>query len=154
MIIDVASLDCEGNDFEGEEPAEVLDLGDADEFRPLGTIKYKIRVSCAGDSVVASGVVSAELEVECARCTESFRLEVSDKEFAATREVANKNESIDLTPDIRESIILAFPTTPLCAPDCRGLCPQCGINLNKRECSCVIPNEDGWWSALNNLQLR
>lgn len=154
MIVDVSSLDSEGKEFEGEEPAEVLDLGDADEVKPAGPIKYRIRVSNAGDSIVARGVLKVDLLVECVRCAVSFRLTVSDPEFVAVREVQNKDESIDLTQDIRESIILAFPTTPLCAPDCRGLCPRCGTNLNKRKCRCVVSKEDGRWSALNDLQLR
>ena len=151
MIVDIAKLDAEGKGFAGEEPSEVFDLADAKDVRPAGPIRYNIRVSPAGNSIVAQGVLKADLAFECVRCAEFFQLTVCDPEFMVVREISNKDESIDLTQDIRESMILAFPTNPLCAPNCRGLCPRCGTNLNKRSCRCVNSATDERWSVLNNL---
>lgn len=44
---------------------------------------------------------------------------------------------IDLSPRVRDAIILAVPAYPLCSPDCKGLCPVCGANLNKTTCEHV-----------------
>lgn len=47
-----------------------------------------------------------------------------------------QGSQIDLSIGIREAIVLSLPITPSCRDDCRGLCPVCGINLNKGSCSC------------------
>ncbi len=62
-------------------------------------------------------------------------------------------DSVDLTEDIREAIILAFPGYPVCRPDCKGLCSRCGKNLNRGACGCAPP-EDNRWVALENLSPR
>ena len=151
MIVDLTRLDIDGQEFTGEEPSEVFDLGDNADTKPVGPIRYRVRISLAGDSIVAQGVLKADLSFECARCAGSFKLTVCEPGFMVVRETSNKDESIDLTQDIRESMILAFPTNPLCDPNCKGLCPRCGTNLNKRSCKCVSPEADGRWSVLNNL---
>ena len=49
-----------------------------------------------------------------------------------------RSRTIDLDQDIREEIILDYPIKPLCRPDCKGLCPRCGKNLNEGGCSCGV----------------
>ncbi|MEI6807655.1 MAG: DUF177 domain-containing protein [bacterium] len=153
MIVDMSNLDADGQEFTGEEPQEVLDLADDPDVKPIGPIRYSIRVSDAGVSLVAHGVLKADLTAICARCAESFKLTVCEPSFSVVREILNKDEAIDLTPDIRESIILAFPTNPLCAPDCKGLCSRCGTNLNKRQCGCANSAKDERWSVLKDLKI-
>ncbi len=60
---------------------------------------------------------------------------------------------IDLTPLMYEQIMLALPTRPLCGEECRGLCPQCGINRNTGQCACVAEAGDPRWSVLRNLKI-
>jgi uncharacterized protein len=62
-------------------------------------------------------------------------------------------ESVDLTGDIRESMILAFPHYPVCDSACKGMCPQCGTNLNQKECNCQPPTDDRW-VGLDGLKLK
>jgi len=62
-------------------------------------------------------------------------------------------ESVDLTPDIRESMILAFPHYPVCSRICKGLCARCGTNLNRDACDCAPPN-DNRWVQLDMLEVR
>jgi uncharacterized protein len=50
--------------------------------------------------------------------------------------IEGRSRTIDLGPDIREEIILDYPVKPLCKPDCKGLCPTCGKNLNEGQCNC------------------
>lgn len=154
MIIDTTRLEADGQEFTGEEPPEVLDLGEDPDIKPVGPIRYSIRVSDAGDSLVAHGVLRADLIAVCARCAETFKLTVCEPSFSVVREILNKDEAIDLTPDIRESIILAFPTNPLCAPECRGLCSRCGTNLNKKQCQCANSSKDERWSVLKDLKIK
>lgn len=60
---------------------------------------------------------------------------------------ANQDE-LDAGPALREELLLALPDYPLCRPDCRGLCPQCGIDLNEGDCDCAEPTGDSRWDAL------
>jgi len=154
MIVELATLGEEAQEFKGEEPSEVFDLGSTEDVRSSGPLKYRLSVSLAGDELVARGVVRADFLFLCGRCAEFFVLTVADSRFMAVLECPNKNESVDLTPEMRESIILAFPTSPLCNSDCRGLCPLCGTNLNKSECKCGPSSSGGQWDVLKNLKLE
>ncbi len=58
---------------------------------------------------------------------------------------------IDVTPAVREEVILAVPRYVLCREDCRGLCPRCGQNLNAGPCGCP-PATDPRWQALAALK--
>jgi uncharacterized protein len=64
-----------------------------------------------------------------------------------------RGEQIDLSPLVREQLILALPTRPLCTPGCRGLCPQCGASLNAGDCGCVIVREDLRLAVLRDLKI-
>ena len=59
--------------------------------------------------------------------------------------------TIDLKEDVREAIILAFPLKPLCRPECRGLCPHCGRNLNEEKCECREEKIDPRLAKLKEL---
>ena len=61
-------------------------------------------------------------------------------------------DQIDLARMIRENILLDAPIAPLCRPDCAGLCPTCGIDLNTGACDCVSATIDPRWDALSQLK--
>src|SRR5579864_4174880 len=63
-------------------------------------------------------------------------------------------EILDTRPIVLEQLQLNIPMKPLCRPDCRGLCPRCGADLNERggECSCAEPQTDPRWAALAALK--
>ena len=58
---------------------------------------------------------------------------------------------LDLTPMVREEVLLAIPDSPLCRPDCAGLCPTCGADLNAGPCGCEQPGGDDRWAVLDQL---
>lgn len=58
---------------------------------------------------------------------------------------------IDLDEDVRQYVLLAVPPKLLCADECRGLCPLCGINRNRETCSCNSADIDPRWDALKKL---
>jgi uncharacterized protein len=60
----------------------------------------------------------------------------------------------DLTPQMREDIILEVPQRALCQPSCKGLCPVCGKDRNKAVCGCKVSHEDLRWHALDQLKLK
>jgi uncharacterized protein len=63
-----------------------------------------------------------------------------------------ENDEIDLEQLIRERVHLSLPMKPLCDQDCRGLCPQCGTNLNRGTCDCRRDWEDPRLEALKALK--
>ena len=149
MIVDVPSLPDEGSRFEGEEPAAVLEL-DGDTVREDSALRYALTAYLTGKELIVRGRVSARAEFRCVRCTEHFGLDVEEKDFLSAHQLEDLSECVDLTPELREAILLAFPNYPVCREECRGICPQCGTNLNKKECDCRPP-EDSRWAALDEL---
>ncbi|MBT3296609.1 MAG: DUF177 domain-containing protein [Verrucomicrobia bacterium] len=67
-------------------------------------------------------------------------------------ELRDETESVDLTPDMREATLLAFPAYPVCTSACVGLCPTCGKDLNAGPCECK-PAEESRWGGLDALKL-
>ena len=61
-------------------------------------------------------------------------------------------DTADLTDDIRQNIILNLPMKLLCRESCKGLCTNCGANLNEKQCDCKHTAEDPRWEALKKLQ--
>src|SRR6185369_12071499 len=104
----------------------------------------------------------------CARCLEdyTFPLEREFRVVLTPRAAAGGDaqlsaddmalstydgQEIDVTPLVYEEAILALPTRPLCAEDCRGLCPRCGANLNQGACGCPAAPPDPRLSVLHTL---
>ncbi len=63
-----------------------------------------------------------------------------------------EGHTLDLEPAIAEQIVLTLPTWPVCTDDCKGLCPNCGANLNNENCSCAAQVIDPRWAALGPLK--
>ena len=153
MIIEISQLGDEEAPIVGEEPVSILALDDP-YIRTADPIRYDLTASIAIDSLVTRGSVKADIAFACVRCAEFFTMTVSEPDFLRIIEISHNIQSVDLTDDIRESIILAFPSNPLCTKGCRGVCTQCGTNLNTGECKCVLPSLDRRWSDLRKLNLN
>jgi uncharacterized protein len=151
MVIDIARMAPSGARFEGEDPASILGIAD-DTLRAEQPVGYRLAARLVGLDLIVHGVLRTVVSVKCSRCSVFSPKEVVDDGFEIVREVSETEEYVDLTEDMRESIILAFPSYPVCSSACRGLCVQCGANLNEGHCGCKPP-EDGRWSALEALDL-
>jgi uncharacterized protein len=75
----------------------------------------------------------------------SFEPKQADEETFTGREV-------DLDPVVREQLLLALPTYPVCRDSCKGLCPVCGTNLNDKECGCDRKVPDPRWAGLEKFK--
>jgi DUF177 domain-containing protein len=112
------------------------------------------------EGILASGPLSGEMAFRCARCLkparQAFRLEITELFAPGAGEEDDeypvRDETIDLEPMIRDSVVLAMPFSPLCRPDCLGLCERCGGDRNLGECSCG-PEVDPRWAPLAGLKL-
>lgn len=114
--------------LKAELPVEELDIANLDEIihvqKPLS---YDLEVEYLDKAVLVRGRLQLQLHCDCVRCLRSFeyRLDLADWACHLALEgeetVALINDCVDLTPYIREDIVLAFPQHPLCGPDCKGL---------------------------------
>jgi uncharacterized protein len=106
--------------------------------------------------LLVTGRVRAEVKLVCSRCADVVVEEVEDPAFFYEQEVPNLHETLDLTDEVRETIILAFPNYPVCQESCRGLCPVCGVNLNRAKCGCKPLKEVCWtaFSGLDNIEVK
>jgi uncharacterized protein len=132
-------------------------------------VDAKFRVSVAGTGeVIARGHVHGLLQQECRRCLEpvqrefdqDFTLVFVDAEEAedeadddgATRIIHASDKELDLGSAVREEVFLAIELYVVCSPECRGMCPGCGTNLNKGPCTCEGQELDPRWDALRKLK--
>jgi uncharacterized protein len=77
----------------------------------------------------------------------SFDLEDADEELF-------DGKVINLQPIVREQVLLALPMNAVCKEDCRGLCTQCGQNLNEKECGCDTSFVDPRLAVLKNIKVK
>lgn len=149
LIVDIARLGAV-EQLKGETDPAALDLGSSDGLiEPTGGICYDLRVERLGNELLVRGRVAQALTGICSRCAEKFAFEVVDSSFVVSYPIETV-EYVDLTPEMREAIILALPGYPVCRSTCRGLCPVCGRNLNCGGCTCK-PGAGGQWAALDQL---
>lgn len=160
MIIEIREIPQEGKRFEGEEPVSILDMDSEKHLRLKDPLHYDLTANVISDDLLVKGTLSIDASFRCSRCAEFFPLRVSAPSFECVRDLTEPRsarttgdkqiESVDLTANIREAMLLAFPSYPVCSRDCKGLCPQCGTDLNKDLCNCKPP-ADLRWSALDKL---
>jgi uncharacterized protein len=153
-----------------EPPVEELDDG----VRCLEPVKGDVTFSNTGRHIVARGSFSTAVEIECARCLRLYRAELSlpiEEEMSIAGHLADLPEEeqqeeeeiepyseplfvdhiFDLTEMLRQTILVALPIKPLCFEECKGLCPQCGKNLNDGPCGCPPDTETTPFAALAGL---
>jgi len=149
----------------------VSELDQLDEgFDVVAPFEGTARFLWTNDHIMVRVTGHATVALQCSRCLEPFEQVVSihiEEAFIPTVDMATglpiqRDESdaailidehhiLDLSEIIRQSILLALPLTPVCSPDCKGLCPVCGANLNHETCSCTTETTDPRWSALSIL---
>lgn len=124
-------------------------------------VRIDVLLESIVEGILVSGPVSGTVTYRCARCLTDFtdRFEVEVTELFTRSAQDDEGEEypiaegvIDLEPMVRDAVLLSLPFSPLCRPDCRGLCERCGGNRNLGECTCPPPT-DHRWDALGDLDL-
>jgi len=169
MRIELENLEAGKGDFAHVYQPD--DLNPVDERIRLvapANISGKIRLS--GHDVFVNGHVDTRAQVECDRCLQPVELPVN-ADFALdyitpseyeSSEVVELTEAelsvsvfdgrgIDVDEIVKEQVLLAVPTRMLCREDCKGICPECGVDRNTGECKCLTNDIDPRWAALKNL---
>lgn len=153
MKIWVERIPEEGSQFEGEELPVELGLEPESFFRLGSPLHYALNAQRVSDELVVCGAISADLDLQCSRCAEFFSTTVTDSDFVRAYPVSGEVDFIDITDDFREALLLQVPAYPVCSGECKGLCAQCGANLNESSCRCVKGERPNQWSILDNLNL-
>ena len=150
--IETTQIGEDGFSVSGEEPGELLELVNDPVAREAGPIRYELTVEPAGPELVVRGTVEIPLQLRCSRCAHFFSTTARVSSFLHAYEWAEHPESVDVSADVREDLLLEIPGFPLCHEGCKGLCAQCGHDLNEGRCGCVPPEgAPSPWSALDRL---
>jgi uncharacterized metal-binding protein YceD (DUF177 family) len=128
VLFNLRHLDEKNVHLKGEISAEELDIENLDELIHIPEpLSYDIELQKLEQAVLAQGTLSLMLRCECARCLKPHPHPLKVEHWAChlplegEDKVSVVNDCVDLTPYIREDIVLAFPQHPLCDPECRGL---------------------------------
>lgn len=181
MHIHVEQIGADGLDLQFEEDsqkfpvlAEMIDRGECGILAPIKTSLRAMRIA---DRVEVTGDVRTAVGLPCARClkvvetalishftlTYTTRLEemttTADQDGVELRpeeitRIYFQGDTIDLQDAVQEQVILAFPTRVLCSETCRGLCPQCGADLNEGDCGCSRRLSNSRFASLKNFNPR
>ena len=138
-------------------PREAVGL---DDDRLTGDVSVDLDIESTLHDVVVTGHLHAPWRDECRRCLRPLSgiLEVAvEEQYAEEPGPAGDlfpitGGQIDLAPMVREEILLALPDAPLCRPDCPGLCPLCGADLQEGPCGCDTAARDERWAVLDQLR--
>jgi len=169
MRIELENLEGGKSDFAHVyQPEDLNPVDERIQITEPATVTGKVRLS--GNEIFVNGHVETRAQVECDRCLKPVSLPVSadfaleyisgeEYESSAAAELTEAEmsvsvfdgEAIDVDEIVKEQILLAVPTRMLCREDCKGICPECGTDLNSGQCTCVKDDIDPRWAALKNL---
>lgn len=123
-------------------------------------VRGRLTIEKSGEQVTVRGALEAEARLDCVLCLAPARLDlrVPFEIFAERSGGRRKGEQaelerddymlfhdgrqLDLREEAREALLLEVPIAPKCRPDCRGLCPRCGADLNQGPCGCASRADD------------
>ena len=150
-------LEENGLRLAGELPLAELDLGVQDELIHLNhPLKYKLQVEQLHDSILVTGSLRLPLDCECGRCLKPFKDELALRDWAlhlpleGEDKVTILDDSIDLTPYVREDMLLEFPQHPLCKPGCPGLKKK----NPARKAEDDVSSKPDAWAELDKLKIK
>lgn len=157
LSINLRHLEKKNLELEGELTPQELGIQGLDELIKIpGTLKYALLVQKMESSLLLQGNLTLELDCECSRCLKTFRQKIELNDWAchvplSGEEAAPINsDCVDLTPYLREDIILSFPQHPLCKAECGGL-KSLSTKLEEKS---KHPDGSSPWDALNKLKLN
>lgn len=150
----VARLEKEPIELIGDEPPEWLDIPPAELLDVTSPIHYDLLVRAVNGGILVEGKVRTRITGSCGRCLEPISREIENAEINLFYEMPDEEE-LDISEDIRAEMVVELPMNLLCTEECLGLCPHCGVNLNRGDCNCHSEDDgsDSRWGALDDLKL-
>jgi len=162
MRFSIANLSDGHHDYSLMSDPEAIGL--AENFDT--TVQVHLTLEKAGRQYFLKARINTKARFQCDRCLEELTRELensyrmfyvlSDAESLKHKAeevtvIAPDTTSIDISEDVRQYLLLAVPLKVICRDKCRGLCPQCGENLNHGQCSCSRDVTDPRWDTLKKL---
>lgn len=150
---------------------DVLAHGQVCDYTFAVPARVRVEYYRAGQELFFHGHITGRVAGQCGRCLEEYEF-VLEKDFSvvlvpkrvlpADAQLNEEDldlsfyegEQVDLSPLVQEQILLALPTRPLCRESCKGLCSQCGVDLNTQTCACTPTVEDPRLAVLRNLKVK
>lgn len=136
LVIDASRVDPEGEELEGE--VDCIDI-DEEFVKPFGGVRYRLKAQVFGTELLVRGRLEQDFDLVCSRCGKDFDDTIRVEDFTASFEVAENSPEVDITEEIRESVLLELPNFPLCDENCVGI-----------EQKSEMPTDDRW-GALDAL---
>jgi uncharacterized protein len=172
MRLDLSKIRTPHERFEQVYPPEAF-ATDPESFRTVAPVSLAFDIFKDKSQFRLAGRVQTTLELPCSRCLEPLTAPVdlpfdlryqphSTNTGEGEREIEEddlstafyENDEIDLEQLMREQFYLALPMKPLCSDACRGLCPGCGMNLNRGSCDCKRGWDDPRLAVLRELRTK
>ena len=160
LLFNIRHLEHQTVTLRGELPAAELDLGGIDELIQANSpLQHDLVVERHDRSILVQGCLGLSLRCECVRCLKGFEYRLAFDSWSCLLplegedKVLVSNDCVDLTPYLREDIVLAFPQHPLCEPECRGLMASSPKVARLSSDMSVTGDRSSAWAELNKLKL-
>ncbi|MFW5789673.1 MAG: YceD family protein [Bacillota bacterium] len=153
MIIDLTKYQEKGSytTITGEYLPEDIDYFQR-EITVDEPLDVKLDVYTNENEFIFTGKLKGDYQLACTRCLDQFRYAFeTDLEFIIEKSEVDDLAHVNLNDKLKENLILTIPSKALCSPDCKGICSQCGQNLNKATCDCEQDDIDPRLEKLGEL---
>ena len=147
MKVHLKQIPTGGLHLEGDEECPILEL-ETEGIRCAGPLHYSIDLGVTSGALWASGSLSQPVELRCVACLEKFGHEIQVPAFAMHTELRGP-ETVDLTPFMREDLLLNLPAHPHCDRDAGRVCKPKQIETSEQDAG-----RKSDWSALDQLKLK
>jgi uncharacterized metal-binding protein YceD (DUF177 family) len=160
LLLNLRQLKTDPVHLDGELSPQELEIESVDELiRVPLPLKYHLDAQLFDDSILVEGYLRVGLSCECVRCLKKFDQTLSLESWAChiplegEDRAAVVNDAVDLTPYVREDILLLFPQHPLCEPGCSGLPNGLPGGLSGTPAPGQTRESPSAWAELNKLKL-
>jgi uncharacterized protein len=159
LVVNLRHLEAHNISLEGELSARELDIDTRDEMiRVVQPLRYEIEAQKLDKSLLLRGELRLTLDCQCVRCLKPFHHALALENWTCHVPLAGDDaapvvsDCVDLTPHIREDILLELPRHPVCDPECRGLKPP-NTGKGKKRGAGRTEKESSAWAELDKLKL-
>jgi uncharacterized protein len=160
LVVNLRHVEAHNVRLKGELPVEELDLDTRDELiQAREPLHFDFEVQKMEHALLIQGSLQLTLDCQCARCLKAFKWPIKLDHWACHLQLQGEesvpviNDCVDLTPYIREDILLEFPQHPLCDAECRGLPKTVSGKAKKPLSASQTETGSPAWSELNKLKL-